>query len=422
MPRTYRNIFVSALALASVAAQAANDPSPTFWNRPNLFGDVGGLRPALQTHGIDFSPVYTGEIFGEVSGSQGGNRFIYDHNLNLPLTVDLEKAAGWRGALLHANVFWLTGRSLSQDSVHDLANVSNIAAYPTVRLQELWLQQNFWNQRASVKIGALAVDNDFFTATSSALFINSSFGTFALIAANLPSPPIYPVAAPAVRFSVQPDPHFYFQAGIFDGDSGAQDQNKNGVQFHFSDGDGALIFSEIGFNFHPDADEKTLAGSVKLGSFVHTKHVPTWASRLAGDEGGTMNYGFYAVAEHELFKCGAKKITAFARGGLAPAERNVIGHFFDVGFNFTGFLPGRANDVAGIAFARPSFTSGFSKYQQSVNGSAAFDSENVLELTYRAQLTPWWTLQPDFQLILTPGGESKSENAVVLGLRTSLLF
>jgi porin len=82
-----------------------------------------------------------------------------------------------------------------------------------------------------VKAGLIAVDTEFFSLTSSGLFINSSFGTFSLIAANLPNPPIFPMAAPAVRLLVQPAPRFYFQTAIFDGNAGTQAENQNGRIF-----------------------------------------------------------------------------------------------------------------------------------------------------------------------------------------------
>ena len=57
-----------------------------------------------------------------------------------------------------------------------------------------------------------------------------------------------------------------------------------------------------------------------------------------------------------------------------------------------------------------------------MNGTRPFDSEMVIEATYKAQLTPWWTLQPDLQIIVTPGGERNCANAIVVGLRTAVSF
>ncbi len=423
MPQISRTLLTTALAFTASAATATNEPPEIFWTRDTLLGDFGGARTKLTEHGIDFTPSYTGEVMYGIMDSPNGSHVVYDHNVNLPLYVDFEKLLGWRGATFHANAYWLAGRSLTEDCIGDLANVSNISAYRTFRLQELWLQQTFWKDRASIKAGSLAVDTEFFFSDAAALFINSSFGTFSLIAANLPNPPIYPVAAPGVRLAVQLHPRVNLQVGIFAGDSGAQDVNKNGTDFHLAAGDGALIFSELGFNLHPDADGKSLASSLKIGAFAHTKRITTWQNQLDGNTGGgSYNYGIYGVAEHDLYKRDARKVTAFLRGGGAPGNRNVIGWYCDVGVNVTGLLPGRADDVAGIAFARSSFSGSYGDYGQAVEGFRLSGAEMIVEATYRAQITPWWVIQPDLQVVFAPAGDPKCETALILALRTMVSF
>ena len=60
------------------------------------------------------------------------------------------------------------------------------------------------------------------------------------------------------------------------------------------------------------------------------------------------------------------------------------------------------------------------------------DFESVIELTYQAQLAPWWTLQPDIQYIIHPGGNAPDptspgavgtlQNALQVGMRTTAKF
>ncbi|HSY17955.1 MAG TPA: carbohydrate porin [Candidatus Acidoferrales bacterium] len=415
--------FLLGFLLRANGEATTNGPPATLWTQPTLFGNLGGLRSRAETNGITFLPVYNGEIMGELAGHHPGDRFVDAQYVTLPLTVDLEKFAGWREALFHVNAFWLAGRGLTEDSIHDLANVSNINAYRTIRLNELWLQQSFLDQNYSVRAGMMDVDTEFFTTDTDELFISSSFGTFSLIAANLPNPPIYPEAVPAVRFAAQAGPHWRFLTGIYDGDALAQDVNKNGIAFHLVQGDGALIFSEISFQPHPEADDHTLADIFKLGGFYHTLRQPTWNAQIGGaSSGGGADFGIYGLVEQELYKSGTRKITVALRGGTAPAYRNVISWYMDVGLNFTGFLPGRENDVAGVGFARSTFSRSFSDFQQATSGTSPYDAEMIFEATYKAQLTPWWTLQPDLQVVFTPGGQKSSGDAIVLGLRTAVSF
>lgn len=418
----FAGLFAGGMTVVAGDLSKAGD-LPSFWQRDTLTGDWGGWRSRMAEQGIHFSPVFTGEVMGDVSGGLFGPGAVYDQSLNLPLTVDLEKLAGWPAATFHANAFWIAGDSLSEKCVGDIASVSNIAADPALRLQELWLQQDFWRQTVSLKAGLIAADNEFFGADAATLFMNGAFGAFPLIAANLPNPPVYPMAAPAVSLRLQLGPSVYFQTAVFGGDSGTQNGNPSGTDFPLAADDGALIFSELGLAPSPEAHANNLNCVLKAGAFVHTKRVPTWDSQAAGATGGgQINAGVYAVAEQGFFRSDEKKITAFIRGGYAPADRNIVDWYVDAGCNFAGLVPGRPHDVAGLALARSSFSRDYSRYEQTMNGQSVTDAELIAEATYRAQLTPWWTLQPDFQYVVTPGGVSDCRDAVVFGLRTTVVF
>jgi porin len=388
-----------------------------FWKRATMLGDMWGFRNTLDNYGFEFDPTYTGEVMGNTAGGMKQGT-VYDSSVNLPLTVYLGKLVnGWDGGTIHANALWIAGRSLSSDYVGDISGASNIAGYDALRLHELWFQQTFWSQRASLKFGLVAADAEFFTSDTASLFINGTFGAFTLVGANLPNPPVYPMATPAVRFLIQPIPQFYFQSGIYYGNTGAQDENRNGLDFNFDGRNGALIFSEIGWLVNQAAGDRGLVGTYKVGSFVHTANFPNDISG-AGDGA---NYGIYGVVDQEIYQHGGKTISFFTRGGGAPADVNTIAWYVDGGFNFSGFIPGRLNDVAGVALACSSFSSDFSDAQVT-GGSRPYNTESILEATYKIQISPWWTLQPDFQYIFTPSGEDGSRNATILGLRTSVTF
>jgi len=57
------------------------------------------------------------------------------------------------------------------------------------------------------------------------------------------------------------------------------------------------------------------------------------------------------------------------------------------------------------------------------------DHEAVFELSYTAQIAPWWTVQPDIQYIVHPNGGQNSndptvrlDNAFVAGVRSTIKF
>lgn len=399
-------------------------PRP-LWQQTSLMGDWDGAREQLLYRGFAITPVYIGELFGNPTGGTGRG-LIYDGVLNVALDADLARIFGVDGlGVLHGNFLYIHGPSLSARFVGDLSGTSNIAGYNSPRLQELWYQQAFWHQRVTLKLGLIAADTEFFVSDYGSLFLNGTFGAFTFVALNLPNPPVYPIAAPGVRLYVKPTSKFYVQAAAFSGDPGGQTENKNGIDFRLRDG--ALMFLETGFLLNQSPGDRGLVGTYKLGSFVHTGTFNSWDSQAQNELRGSAlrddgpNYGFYGVADQELFKSGGRTIGAFLRGGISPSTLNAVDRYLDGGFNFTGWVPGRINDVLGVGVARSWLSSDFGRFQRAL-GAPGARTETVLEATYRIVLAPWWTVQPDVQYIFNPGGNDEAQDALVLGCRTTIQF
>ncbi len=422
------------------AAASASSPAPsqpqTLWERDSLFGDLGGRRTWLADHGVAIAPTYIGEVMGNVSGGAGGymgrgRGVIYESLLTVPVDVTLSKLVpGW-DATVHADAMWIAGPGLSPSYVGDIGDTSNIQAYNTVRLHELWFQQNFWDQRISLKVGQIAADTEFFLTATGALFVNSVFGAPPLLGGNLPDPHdpnVYPMGASGVRLLVRPDPRFYVMAGVFNGTAESQVDNPHGTHFPLNPDSGALIVSEAGYLLNQGAEDKGLQGTYKVGSFVHTHNFNGWGSQTAAALGtGSVtssgsDYGVYGIADQQLYFRDGRTVSAFARVGSAPSDVNVVDWYVDGGFNFAGFVPGRDNDVAGVAFARSMFSDHYSDYQVAANGTNPYGSETLVEATYKVQLSGWWYVQPDFQYIWTPSGQQGSPNAAVIGVRSGISF
>jgi porin len=408
-------------------AQGLNNQPGTIWQRSLLLGDLNDLRNQILYRGFSLSPVLVAEVMGNVTGGERRG-VIFDGVLNLGLDIDLERLTNWwSGGSIHANALWIYGPSLSSQYIGDISNTSNIAGYNTIRLQELWFEQSFWQQRASLRAGLLAADAEFFASSYSSLFLSGTFGAFTFVGSNLPNPPIYPEAVPGIRLAIQPTSKFYFQAGIYDGNGESQVQNNHGVNFRISSTDGALIFSEVGFLLGQSPGDRGLEGTYKLGSFVHTANFDTWDSQARAALGtgslksAGVDYGVYGVVDQELIHSGGRSVGMFVRGGGAPGDVNFVNWYIDGGFNFKGFLPGRNRDVAGIAVAHSAISKDFSRAQV-LQGSSGFSSETVLEATYNYSISPWWTVQPDFQYIWTPSAENGSQDAAVFGVRTVISF
>jgi porin len=417
-------------ATSSMPEGLGNAPL-SMWKQDHLTGDWDGFRDEMLNHGVALTPTWIGEVFGNPSGG-AGRGLISDGLLNFALDIDPDRMSDspvFDDMLIHANALYIYGASLSGSFVGDFSNTSNIAGYNSVRLQELWLQKQFWEKRVSVKVGNIAVDTEFFQSSSAALFINGTFGAFTFIASNVPNAPVYPLASPGVRISFTPTSRFYVMAGVFGLDNGSDPtiNNKNGDRFALNAASGMLVMSEAGYLVNQSPNDRGLQGTYRIGSWLDTGNFQTFDSqanqaRHTGFlQSGGADYGVYGVMDQQIYLHGAQAISLFVRSGGAPSNTNFVDYYAEGGFNFTGFVPGRFNDVAGIAVARSHVSNNFSDASV-LEGGLPYTAETVIEATYKVQLNLWWTVQPDIQYIITPSGSQYSHNATVLGLRSSIAF
>jgi len=92
-----------------------------------------------------------------------------------------------------------------------------------------------------------------------------------------------------------------------------------------------------------------------------------------------------------------------------------------------GTFPGRDNDSIAFAVSQALVSNSLVNAQNQANitdpGSVGVQSyEMDLELNYRAQLAPWFTLMPNLQFVVRPGGVTSTPNAFVLGLQAAATF
>jgi porin len=417
-------------AVSSGTAEGLTMQNLSFWRQQQMTGDWGGFRDNLLNHGVAITPTWIGEVFGNPSGG-AGKGLISDGLINVALDLNLDRMSDspiFDNMLIHTNAMYIYGPGLSQYYVGDFSNTSNIAFYNSLRLQELWIQKSFWQQRVNVKVGNMAVDTEFFQSDSAALFINGTFGAFTFIGTNVPNSPVYPLASPGARIQFMPTSKFYVMAGVYGQDlnSDPTTNNQNGIRFSLNSNSGMLVMSEAGYLVNQSPNDRGLQGSYRLGSFVHTENSTTWASQAnaangTGElQGAGANYGIYGVMDQQIWLHGPEAVSMFVRAGGAPSNTNFVDYYVDGGFNFSGFL-GRNFDVAGIAIARSHVSDDFSSSQEA-EGLPGLTAETVLEATYKYQVAPWWSVQPDFQYIITPSGVVGSHNATVLGLRMNVTF
>lgn len=408
-----------------------------------LFGDWGGVRSNVSEQGVDFTVQYIGEVAGNVAGGMRQG-VVYNGLVNLASDVDLDKLAGWRGGAFHAAMLYPHGKSLTEKYVNDLFTLSNLDASDDVHLFELWLEQNLFDGKLSVRLGQMAVDQEFAYTDQGALFANAAFGWFPIGGNNVVAP-VYPQGAPGVRLRWQPTEQTFLQFAITDGDvnptdAAGNETNPHGVKVRFDEG--AFFIGEAGYNWALADDTKP--GMVKIGGWYHTADT----ARMRWDDTGLSladplssgnpatrggNWGIYLAAEQVLWKENstakesAEGLGIFGRAGYAPADRNTLGLYLEGGVTRTGLLPGRDADVCGVGIAYGQLSRALRELGADANFFNATstplpDYELVLEAEYQIQISPGCAVQPGLQYISHPGGSRAIDDALVLSLRTIIEF
>jgi len=438
------------LALAADAA-SGGDPAPAappgLLERDALTGDWGGVRPWLEGRGVTIGLSWTGEVLGNAGGGlkQGT---VYDGVAEAEVDFDFEKLFAWKGATLHASGYWIQGRGLSTYYVGNLLTVSSIEAAAAWRLNEVYLEQILFDDVVSVRAGQIAADQEFWISDTASLFINSTFGWPGINATDLPGGgPAYPLPTPGVRVRVSPDDAWTLRGAIYNGNPEGAHGNDNGLEFPVDQGVFAIVEAAYAY-----ASKDGLAGTWKAGTWYDSEDLDNLSVARNGRSlasprarGGPRqesgDYSLYAMVDHQLWrKPGSDDggLSGFLRLAVAPEQdRNPISFYLDTGLAFKGPLPGRDDDIVGVAFALADMSPDLARLDRrrnritGVDGPVA-DYEAVVEATYQFAATPWLSVQPFAQYVFHPGGNvanpngarpaSALEDAAVLGVRSGVTF
>lgn len=429
--------FAGAICGAAYA-QSSGEASPAapvgLWQRANLLGDMGGLRPAWQSRGITLGLQEISEILGrDAGGSRAGE---YEGLTTLDLGLDADKAFGWSGGSFNLSVLQIHANARAADDLNNLAHVSGIAASRTTRLWELWYDQAFADGKTDVKVGQQSVDQEFLNSQNAATFMNTMMGWPMLPADDLyGGGPAYPLSSLGVRLRVQVSPAWTVLGGVFNDnppggpfndDSQTRGAEASGTRFNLNTG--ALWIGEVQYAPHAspakDCGSLTcgLPGTYKLGGWYDTgrfpdQHYDTNGMSLADPASNGIarmhrgNYSVYAVADQMVWRevGGPRSVGVFARVMGAPSDRNLMNYAISSGVVVKATFSGRDDDAFGVGLGWSNVSGnarGLDRDAQRFSGlpSPLRTAGRFVDITYQYQVAPWWQLQPDVQHVHSPSG------------------
>ena len=364
-------------------------------------------------------------------------------NLDLRLKADLAKTAGWEGATAYLHVLDNRGASINAKHAGSLMGVSNIEVpVPATTVFHAWLQQNFFDDRFSLLAGLYPIDSEFFAIESANLLIHPSFGAPADLALTH-GPSIFNHSSFGLRAKwLSANRSLYAMGSLLDGFPASDPAHPTLAPNRFAGSHGAFSIAEIGWlpaerNHAFDltevgrvpatpalADHEKYAGVSKyaVGFWRYSDRVPDQFDVDAyGDPLQSRSQGAYLLAERTLFGLGTagRDFALFSRYSASEGNSTSLDKMWNIGARLHGLVADRPNDALVIGWTISRLAPKY-RAAQAVTGADTADSEKMLEITWRASLTPWFALQPVLQAIRHPGGAATAPRATILGVRIEI--
>lgn len=355
-----------------------------------------GMLPAtsLGLDGVGMGLTYTGEGVALFSDKVDSDKYHTLDNIDFQIEFDSESMGLWSGGSALVYLLSNSGADIS-GFAGDAQVSSNIEANTSQRLYEIWYNQVLLDDKLELLFGFHDLNSEFYTNDCSGLFNNSSFGIGADVAANVPVS-IFNITALGFRVSYQPWETLNIRAAVYDGDPGDPDVDK-GLNFNWDSEQGLMNIFEAQY---ARESKKGLHPSIwRVGTWYHSAEFV--AINTDDLERVSGNYGAYLSLDIPI----SEHITAFYQGGFAAADRSDVPLYAGIGINANGLLAKRADDVFGLGLA-----------------SARIESAGGWEMTFEgiwsAPINDWFSLKPDIQYIMHPGGNTDAKNVLQFGLRT----
>ncbi len=391
----------------------------------SLTNGFWGVNEVLEPAGVEFAfsltNIYQQNARGGTSTSRRQGRFSGSYDFEM--SADLERLFGAEGAELYmlAEGTWSRG-SIDDTSVGSAFGVNgDFASREAFNIIEFWVQQSFFDDTLQLRIGKLDMTGTFdcrgcpvsFDGNMYANDENTQFLNSALV--NNPTIP-FPDYGLGAILHWNPIEVWYLSVGAADSQA---DKRETGFNTAFHNEDYFVYVTETGITPRFDSPDGPLQGAYRVGLW----YSPEPRANSQDAENGRAwrdDTGLYLSFDQLLAKENSdpddtQGLGAFFRYGYVDDKTNDIPDFYSFGIQYEGLFEGRDADVLGIGYARGFFSDRASSIYRD-------DYESVIETYYNARITQWLNLSPSIQYVANPGGTGNTKDAVVLGLRATMIF
>jgi len=433
---------VAAMMLAGSVHAADAFSSDSEW----MTGDWGGERTKLIEQGIDIKMDYVGEVGGNLHGGFNDDKTArYADQFGLGVALDLQKLWGWDNTQAKIQFTNRNGYNISNDRVGDpragtLSSSQEVYGRGhMVRLTQLWIKHQFFDNKLDIKAGYFGEGEDFNTFPcefQNLAFCGSQVGNWATnIWYN------WPVSQAAIRVKYNINDELYAQIGAYN-QNPSQLEHGNGFKLSGSGTKGTVLPVELVWLPNPNG----LPGEYRVGYYKSTADADDVREDVNGFDAATTGdayrthsskHGYWFVAQQQLTSHNGDKsrgLNIAANATFHDKDTNFIDNYQSVMFVYKGPFDARPKDDVGIGAARIHVNNDVKKNAELLNvanGVSDYDNpvfspiretEYNYEINYGFHVTNWLTVRPNLQYITHPGGVDEVDNALVAGLKIQSTF
>ena len=403
----------------------------------HLSGDWGGFRDRLFESGVEVFGFYNSIGNGNVSGGIHPRHATYVDDIWLGFKFDLEKLVGWRGGLFVVSGINRNGDDLTTKYVGSIFSTQQSVGGQRPFLYQVYLQQKFADNRLTAKLGRFSASDDFNGSPLYGYSVNNGIdGDIRNVLFDTRFS-AYPFAVWAAVLLYDPTPEFNAKFGIFQTADDMFENDDNGLNWGIESSDGYTAIVQVGWSpqffkrpiYSTPVDNKATETVAMKGYPGHYWIGFTYSEwDLYPRFGGGFedhSYGFYVHGDQMIYQEAPgsdQGLTVFVASGYYPQTEIAIVPFqVNIGLNYKGLFPCRDRDHTMLHFIYGDLSRDYARSVRKPGGRLA-ESEKVIEVAHRFQLTPWSYFQPDIQYVIDPGGTGDIPNALVIGAQMGFTF
>ena len=420
-------------ASGTLAAQQANQsvqPAMDMWHQPTML-NWGPEREKLAARGVTFNFHYYAAALGDPNPAPGTDeRFSNWERIRGTVDADFGKFSSLHGLYFHGTAVWQNGVDMGP-VIGSIASPSGLISSHQFRMDSMTLTQNFAKDKVQLTAGIMASQDlyglcyyiGYFVAEP--LFYN--FGNMGNVRASYD-----PESAPAVNLKIIPSKSYFVQAGYFlPSDDGEQHDYPTG--FNYKSGHhGATFNAAVGFNTDANAPatRKSYPGAYQAGFIVNGSKSGSVSPTTGASGFFDYNRGKYVDGNH-LFYLQANQPVYRVRAGsdrgldiafgvsTSPSDKAKVPTEYTAGLVFHAPIAARTKDSIALGLVASPIGDAFNRYTVA-QGGLALKNETLIEVNYRAQLTPWLSIQPVYQHYANVGGSK--HGAALAGFQFLTVF